>query len=58
MRRRTFTAFCQANGCVWLRTGLGRHEAARAAQSHAKVAGHPTGTVEETPKGHDPAADK
>ncbi len=49
-RRRTFTVFCGANGCVFLKSGLSRREADREATSHAAVAGpgHPVSRVEDS----------
>lgn len=36
---KTWSACCTANGCQFLREGLGQKEAARQATSHGQVAG-------------------
>lgn len=46
MAVKTFTAICNANGCMFLKANLGKPEAEREATSHMAAYGHSTSIVD------------
>ena len=50
-KAKPFTALCLANGCTFLKAGLGKREAEREATGHLQAFGHNVSVVDMTPKG-------